>query len=195
MVADNKMTKSVGEHWTCSELARSGWAPALTRDGLERTDILAVATHLPERPTIDVQVKAANETAGVTSWPLGYADKMEARSDREWFVLVLIPRARNGQVRGYVVPRTHVTAASWIAHMDWLTKPDVPVGRRNAPVSRSRVRRQVWGGYESRWDLLDVPTPQVPVLLPNWMRERAFEERVGLPPVHPWTAELPAGWL
>jgi hypothetical protein len=29
---DNKMTKSVGEHWVCATLARHRWAPALTRD-------------------------------------------------------------------------------------------------------------------------------------------------------------------
>lgn len=50
VMADTKMTKSVGEHWTCATLARHGWAPALTRDGMERTDILAVATHLQARP-------------------------------------------------------------------------------------------------------------------------------------------------
>lgn len=53
-MSDTQMTKSVGEHWVCAELARRGWAPALTRDGLERTDILAVGTHLPDRPTIEV---------------------------------------------------------------------------------------------------------------------------------------------
>lgn len=48
------MTKSAGEHWTCAELARSKWAPALTRDGIARTDILAVATHLMDRPMIEI---------------------------------------------------------------------------------------------------------------------------------------------
>jgi hypothetical protein len=37
IMADTKMTKSAGEHWVCSVLARHGWAAALTRDGLERT--------------------------------------------------------------------------------------------------------------------------------------------------------------
>ena len=54
-VTDTKMVKTVGEHWVCATLARHGWAPALTRDGLERTDILAVGTHLPERPTVEIQ--------------------------------------------------------------------------------------------------------------------------------------------
>jgi hypothetical protein len=39
-MVDSKLTKTVGEHWVCATLARHDWAPALTRDGLERTDIL-----------------------------------------------------------------------------------------------------------------------------------------------------------
>ena len=38
------MTKSAGEHWVCSVISRRNWGVALTRDGLERTDILAVRT-------------------------------------------------------------------------------------------------------------------------------------------------------
>jgi hypothetical protein len=40
-VADTKQTKTIGEHHVASELARRGWAPAMTRDGIERTDIVA----------------------------------------------------------------------------------------------------------------------------------------------------------
>ena len=48
MVSDTKAVKSVGEFWTCCKLAMNGWAPALTRDGLERTDILAERSHAPD---------------------------------------------------------------------------------------------------------------------------------------------------
>lgn len=41
----------------CLVLARYHWAAALTRDGLERTDIVAVQTGGPERQTIEVRVK------------------------------------------------------------------------------------------------------------------------------------------
>ena len=57
---DTKMTKTIGEHWVCTTLARLGWAPALTRDAIERTDILAVGTQHADRPRIEIQVKAAN---------------------------------------------------------------------------------------------------------------------------------------
>jgi hypothetical protein len=56
LVGDTKLVKTAGEHWTCAMLARHGWAPALTRDGTERTDVLAVSTRLSHRPTVEVQV-------------------------------------------------------------------------------------------------------------------------------------------
>jgi len=52
-------------------LSRRGWSPALTRDGIARTDILAVATHIESRPTIEVQVKTANGGTERTSWFFG----------------------------------------------------------------------------------------------------------------------------
>lgn len=66
-MVDRKMTKTVGEHWVCAALARHGWAPALTRDGIARTDILAVGTRLAHRPTVEIQVKTASDTGGRTS--------------------------------------------------------------------------------------------------------------------------------
>lgn len=188
------MTKSIGEHWVCSELARWGWAPALTRDGLERTDVLAVGTHLPDRPTIELQVKTANARRGVTSWPLGEKAQRIALSDREWFVLVYVPAVKTEPVRGFVVPRDHVVAATWIVHQNWLTEPGIAPGTRNAPVSQARVNTTIWERYEGRWDLLDRPTIEAPVLLPNWLRRRAAEPRVGLPPSHPWNEAMPELW-
>ena len=66
MPRDTKLSGSAGEHYVCSMLARIGWAASLTRDGLARTDILAVQASA-ERRMIKVQVKTI--TAGM--WPLG----------------------------------------------------------------------------------------------------------------------------
>jgi hypothetical protein len=68
---DTKMTKTVGEHWVCATLARYGRAPALTRDGLARTDILAVGTLLASRPTVEIQVKTASDRGGTRHGRLG----------------------------------------------------------------------------------------------------------------------------
>lgn len=191
-MADTKQTKTVGEHHVAAELARRGWAPALTRDGLERTDILAVDTAGPERRQIEVQVKAARGRGmDRVSWPLGAKTQGPSAHEREYFVLVAVPDDDRLPPRDFVLPRSHVAAAAWVSHMNWLTQPGVPVGQRNAPVDRARVHLSIFEGYEGRWDLLDVDESDAPVLLPPEYRALALDERVGLPDGHAWREHLP----
>ncbi|WP_230671716.1 hypothetical protein [Rathayibacter sp. Leaf248] len=189
-MVDTKLTKSAGEHWVCSMLSRLGWAVALTRDGLERTDILAVQT-TGERRVVEIQVKTANNTGPNTSWPITTKSRSIALTDREWFVFVWLPAERLAAPRAFVVPREVVSAAAWIQHQAWLTDPLVPTGKRNAPIDRARVSMPTWAGYEDRWDLLEAPTDHAPVLLPPVMRAQSLLDRVGLPPGHPWEVDLP----
>jgi hypothetical protein len=189
-MVDKKMSKSAGEHWTCAALSLLGWGAALTRDGLERTDILAVQS-TGERRMIEVQVKAARGLDDRVSWPLGVKAQLPSQSDREWFVLVMLPDQPVISPRAFIVPRDHVAAAAWISHMNWLTDPSAAQGKRNAPVDRSRVLAPIWGRYENRWDLLDHSAHKAPVLLPPAYRDLANDPRVGLPPKHPWHAVLP----
>ncbi len=67
-MADTKLVKSAGEHWVCGVLSRLGWAAALTRDGVARTDILAA--HSETGAMIEVQVKTAS-FGGHTTFMLG----------------------------------------------------------------------------------------------------------------------------
>lgn len=191
-MVDTKQTKTVGEHHVASALARRGWAPALTRDGLERTDILAVDTADPARRQVEVQVKTARgKRMDRVSWPLGSKTQGPSAHPREYFVLVVVPDDDRLPLRDFVVPRSHVAAAAWISHMNWLTEPDVPSGQRNAPVDRARVLLPVFERYEDRWDLLHVDDSDAPVLLPQEYREYAVEARVGLPPEHTWHTSMP----
>lgn len=186
-MVDTKQTKTIGEHHVAAELARRGWAPALTRDGLERTDILAVLTAGTERRLVELQVKAARGARmDSISWPLGLKSQAPSLHEREYFVMVAIPHDLHEQSRNFVVPRVHVAAAAWIEHMNWLTDPDAPTGKRNAPVERSRVLLRTFAAYEDRWDLLEVDQGDAPVLLPSKYRDLAVSERVGLPPNHEW---------
>src|SRR5262245_51932130 len=116
-MADTKMIKTIGEHWVYATLARYGWAPALTSDGVERTDILAVSTHLAHRPTIEIQVKTASDRGDSTNWLVGSKAQLIAESEHEWFVFALVPDLPTG-LRGFVVPRDHVSAAAWIGYYD-----------------------------------------------------------------------------
>ena len=189
-MVDTKQTKSIGEHHVCATLARFDWAPALTRDGLERTDILAVHTQ-GDRPMVEVQVKSLRGSGDKVSWPLGPKSQSPALHDREWFVLVAIPLDPLQPIRNFVVPRNHVAAAAWIEHMNWLTEPGIAPGKRNVGVDRARSELATFTGYEDRWDLLLKPADTAPVLLPAAFHDWAQEDRVGLPPDHPWRANLP----
>ena len=183
MKTDKKLTGTAGEHYVCAALARRGWAPALTRDGLKRVDILAINTETQAMVSIQVKTTMAdNFTLG--NVPL-------AQADNEWYVLVRIGTTPNAPVECFVVPRDHVAAASWIGHHLWLTDPEVPVGKRNTPVSGSRVKSWVFDGYKERWDLLGSRTDDAPVLLPPQHREFSQLDRVGLPAGHPWRETLP----
>jgi hypothetical protein len=191
---DTKMTKSAGEHWVCSILSQHGWGVALTRDGLERTDILAVHTIDPDRPMVEVQVKSLQHAGHRSSWPLGTKAQIPARSGREWFVLVLLGKTPTDRPRAFVVPRDHVAAAAWIQHMAWLNEPGVPAGQRNVGPDRSRVEVSVFERYEERWDLLLSSAHDAPILLPTRHWHLAQDSSVALPPDHPWRTRLPSAW-
>jgi hypothetical protein len=184
VAADHKLTKSIGEHFVCAILAHARWAGSLTRDGIARTDILAVNTD--DRRMIEIQVKTST-THARPSWPLG--EVALAETAHEWYVLVALGASLRDRPRCFVVPRNHAAAGHWIGHYAWLTDPSVPPGTRNTTLQRGRADMQTWLGYEERWDLLG--SVEVPIFLPAWMRNAMTLERVGLPPGHPWEACQP----
>lgn len=194
-MADTKQTKTIGEHHVASELARRGWASALTRDGLARTDILAVNTLDPGRRQIEIQVKTSRgEREDSINWPLGLKPQTTSAHDREYFVFVAVPHDANMHLRHFVVPRSQVAAAAWISHMSWLNEPEIPAGKRNAGLDRARVHLWVFEQYENRWDLLEIDEPDAPVLLPAVFRDYALgERRAGLPAGHPGRVICPRG--
>lgn len=189
-MVDTKQTKTIGEHHVCAMLARYGWAPALTRDGISRTDILAVHDS-GSQPMVAVQVKAMRAAGIKGTWVLGTNVQTLALSDREWVVLVAIDSDPTGPIRSFVVPRNHLAAAIHITHVHWATDPSVPPGKRNTPISQARFGPEAVGGYEERWDLLLDSAHKAPVLLPPEHRSLALEGRVGLPSGHPWNNDLP----
>jgi len=191
-MADTKQTKTVGEHAVAAELARRGWAPAMTRDGLERTDILAVE-QTGNRAMVEVQVKAARGRGPGLSWPIGEKSQQPALNPREWFVMVAIDDLVTEPLRFFIVPRDHVAAAAWIEHMNWLTEPGIAHGVRNVGPERSRVTLPTFAGYENAWSTLAAPADEAPIILPPKFHSYAQEvTRVGLPLHHPWHTSLPS---
>lgn len=144
------------------------------------------------RRLIEIQVKTARGAVwNSISWPLGPKSQGPSQHEHEYFVMVAVPHDLTLAPRNFVVPRSHVAAAAWIEHMNWLTEPGIEPGKRNAPVERARVALPTFAGYEDRWDLLLVDESNAPVLLPERYRDLAQEERVGLPSDHAWRATLP----
>ena len=192
-MADTKQTKTIGEHHVASELARRGWAPAMTRDGIERTDILAVMTNDEHRRLVEIQVKAARGPKFEhISWPIGPKAQDPISSEHEFFVLVAVPDDLKLALRSFVVPRRHIAAAAWIEHMKWLTDPAAKPGKRNAGVDQARSALRTFALYENRWDLLLEDQRDAPVLLPPEFRAWIGLDGVGLPDGHPWHVVLPS---
>ena len=187
MAVDKKLIKSAGEHWVCSVLSRLGWAAALTRDGIERTDVLAAR---PDGRHVSIQVKTTQEWRS-PKFMFGSRGCEPARSPHEWFVLVALPRRQWDTPRAFVVPRDHASAGAWIRHMEWLSSPSAEPGKRNSSIHQNRIDAWMFERYEHRWDLLQVPAHLIPVLLPPRCRNLATDPRVLLPEGHPWELELP----
>ncbi|MCV7470385.1 hypothetical protein M3D09_010480 [Micrococcus luteus] len=176
-MADTKQTKTIGEHHVAAELARRGWAPALTHDGLERTDILAVLADPDNRRMVEIQVKTARGSAWRSiSWPLGSKSQGPSQHQREYYVMVAVSHDLALPPRNFVVPRSHVAAAAWIEHMNWLTEPGIEPVKRTAPVERSRVLLSTFERYEDRWDLLLVDEMATLAPWPRRVLRRALHE-------------------
>lgn len=186
---DKKLTKSVGEHWACTVLAGLGWAASLTRDGVARTDVLAV--HMESGAMVSAQVKAASYSTN-PSWYFGEKGLLPAMSPQEWYLLVVLPENPFGTPRTFVVPRDHAAAGAWIAYRDWLTDPTAEPGSRTTKPSAARTYSWVFEDYENQWERMTMPADEAPILLPTYMRDLAASERVGLPPNHPWLNWMPS---
>lgn len=186
-MADKKATGAAGEHWVCSVLSGLGWAAALTRDGVERTDVLA--SH-PDGKLVSIQVKTASSSSA--RFRAGSRSCLPSPpSAEEWFVLVRLAQKPWEAPCAYVVPRNHVAAGVWIEHQEWITNPSIEPGKRNTPLDRFSTSPSVFARYEQRWDLLALRTSEVPIMLPPRFRALVLGDRVSLRPDHPWSEALP----
>jgi hypothetical protein len=75
--------------------------------------------------------------------------------------------------------------------MSWLTDPTANPGSRNAGIGSARLPRSAFARYEDRWDLLEAPAFEVPVMLDARMRDAIDDPLVGLPEGHRWRDGVP----
>jgi len=195
VAVDRKLRGSSGEHLVCGVLAQFNWAAALTREGVARTDVLAVNTDTGRTVTIQVKTtwrEKKPKTVRPVGWRLGMKDILPAAAPTEWYVMVKLEGDAPAATSYFVVPRDHVAAAAWIVHRNWQTDPNAKPGTRNTSQAQAVVNEKVFADYKDRWDLLGTATDEIPVLLPTWCKKQCKLSRVGLPPDHPWSNQLPA---
>lgn len=88
---DKKLRGSSGEHLVCGVLAQFNWAAALTREGVARTDVLAVSADTGKTVTIQVKTtwrEKKPKTDRPVGWRLGMKDILPAAVPTEWYVMV-----------------------------------------------------------------------------------------------------------
>lgn len=169
------LTGAAGEYYVAAELSRRGWLATVTIKNSPGTDVLA--QRLGTGRVIALQVK----TAGVGNrFQLDRKCEAVTTQTNEWFVLVRLQERKN-RPSFYVIPRNIVAGATFAQHLEWLERPRD--GRKVKDTPRRTLRAEFIAGYEDRWDLLDRPADEAPLLIDAWYTRCV--ERFGLPPGHP----------
>jgi hypothetical protein len=161
-MADTKQTKTIGEHAVAAELARHGWAPAMTRDGLERTDILAVEQS-GNRTMVEVQVKAAR----------GRGPKLPLR-------FFIVPR-------DHVAAAAWIEHMNWLTEPGIIPGlRNVGPERSRVTLPTFAGYENAWSTLAQPTDAAPIMLP------PKFRDYAQDTARVGLPPGHAWRKALPS---
>jgi hypothetical protein len=173
------LTGAAGEYYVAAELSLRGWLATVTIKNAPGTDVLA--RHLDSGRVLTIQTKTASVGNKFT---LGEKDERPAQSDNEWYILVALD-AVGRRPSFYLVPRNVVSAFLYADHRRWLARLS-PSGAPHKDTSRRAIVRPTVEGYRERWDLLSLPTDDVPLLLDEAARKLVDE--TGFAPGHP-------GWV
>jgi hypothetical protein len=173
------LTGAAGEYYVAAELSLRGWLATVTIKNAPGTDVLA--RHLESGRVLTIQTKTASVGNKFT---LGEKDERPAQSDNEWYILVALD-AIGRRPSFYLVPRNVVAAFLHADHRRWLANLS-PSGAPHKDTSRRAISRPTVEGYLERWDLLGLPTEEVPLLLDESAQRLVGE--IGFAPGHP-------GWV
>jgi hypothetical protein len=170
---------AAGEYYVAAELSRRGWLATVTIKNAPGTDVLAQRVHTGA--VVAIQTKTASR--GNNFW-VDKKCEVPARAMNEWYVLVDL-RADGDRPKFYVIPRNIIAGATYAQHVEWLQRPRE--GRSVKDTTQRSLHAKYLTGYEDRWDLLDRPADEAPLLIGEWYTECV--RRFGLPPGHPgWPA-------
>ena len=177
------LTGAAGEYFVAAELSLRGWLATVTIKNAPGTDVLAKS--LRSGAVVAIQTKTAS--LGNQFW-LSSKCEVPAMSQNEWYVLVKLHKERT-RPSFFVVPTNVVAGAVYAQHREWLSRP----GREGKPRKDTNMRvmpAKHFLGYEDRWDLLEKPADEAPLLIAEWYSECVRD--FGLPPGHPGWPSVPS---
>lgn len=157
MARSTSLTGEAGSFLVAAELALRGWPAALTTSGTRRTDLFAQVGQ--NRLPVAIQVKTKSEPT--KDFQPGNVTSPAAPGANEWVVLVGLQS--KGTHRFYVVPRDLVVATVLAANLAFSNPSRVLLGA------------QEYEFYQGRWDLLEVPSSEVPWRAKHWVIKRIPE--------------------
>jgi len=170
------LTGAAGEYYVAAELSLRCWLASVTIKNAPGTDVLA--RHPDSGRVLTIQTKTSS--AG-NKFTLGEKDERPAQGHNEWYILVGLAAAGE-RPSFFLVPRNVVAAFLYAAHRNWLATKSA-TGAPHKDSSRREIRGRTIEGYRERWDLLDLPTNEVPLLLDDDARQ--VIGKVGFAPDHP----------
>jgi hypothetical protein len=174
--AHTGLTGTAGEYFVAAELSQRGWLATVTIKNAPGTDVLA------QEPTTGAMVAIQTKTASFGN-PFQLTKKCEAPASvlNEWYVLV---KLHGLAIRPtfFVVPRNIIAGVTYAQHQEWLARPG-RAGKPHNDNDRRVLLAKHFADYEDRWDLLEHPANEAPLLLGQWYCECV--ENFGLPQGHP----------
>jgi hypothetical protein len=177
------LTGAAGEYYVAAELSLRGRLATVTIKNAPGTDVLA--RHLVSGRVLSIQTKTASVGNKFT---LGEKEERPAQGNNEWYILVALA-ALGLRPSFYLVPRNVVAAFLYADHRTWLAKKS-PSGAAHKDTPRRAISRPTVDAYRERWDLLDLPTNEVPLLLDD--AARRLVDEVGFAADHPgWPRPRP----
>jgi hypothetical protein len=177
------LTGAAGEYFIAAELSLRGWLATVTIKNAPGVDVLA--QNLGLGVTVAIQTKTASYG---NDFQLNAKCEQPSTALNEWYVFVKLHEERT-RPSFYVVPRNIVAGFVYATHREWLSRAGRG-GRAHKDTTKRAAAAKYLGGYEDRWDLLDRPADQAPLLADQWYT--GCVERFGLPPDHPGWPRLDA---
>lgn len=172
-IALTGLTGAAGEYFVAAELSLRGWLATVTIKNAPGTDVLAQKAGTGV--TVAIQTKTASYGM---NFQLNAKCETPSVTSNEWYVFVKLHEERT-RPSFYIVPRNIVAAAVYAQHRAWLAEPGKN-GQPHKDTPRRTLLPRLLAGYEDRWDLLDAPSTEAPLLIGQKYRDDVAN--FGVPP-------------